>query len=91
VNKAGKYECRLDIFEPVYLCLAVELYIVVPIEAEIMSLCEDGIKRNVRETWPDRFKSFLLDQGEGLPAAERGMLALPLSSFSFPGEEATDD
>jgi len=91
VNKAGKYECRLDIFEPVYLCLAVELYIVVPIEAEIMSLCEDGIKRNVRETWPDKLERFLSGQSEELPAAERGMLKLPLSAFSFPGEEATDD
>ncbi|MFY9457352.1 MAG: hypothetical protein WAP23_00245 [Candidatus Spechtbacterales bacterium] len=92
VNKAGKYECRLDIFEPIYLCLAVSLYVVVPIEEETLNFCKDEVARKVRENWLSSKVQGLLPRRDGeYPANDRRALALPFSAFALVGGEEADD
>lgn len=47
-NRAGEYRCRIDLYNPFYICLEVPLLVVVPIKWGIVDSCRQEILRKVR-------------------------------------------
>lgn len=90
VNKKGDYLCRLDLFKPFYLGLKVPLWVIIPVEEELISQCKKEIEAKVEEAGRfSRIARKILKRDRRISnwSSEKELVALRLEDMSFGEEE----